>query len=244
MNALADNDYTRAWARLGASTPAPRAILAISAHWYLPATQVTAMAQPQTIHDFYGFPQALFDFQYPAPGDPVLAQRVLDLLADIPAQRDERWGLDHGTWGVLCHVYPQATIPVIQLSMDSSQPPAFHYAVGKQLAALRADGIMILGSGNIVHNLGRYQRAAAGSPPYDWALRFEQAIRHAIATGDHATLINYQDLGADARLACPTPEHYLPLLYIMALQQAHEPVSVLVDGIDGGSISMLSVRIG
>jgi 4,5-DOPA dioxygenase extradiol len=244
MNVLADNTYTRAWQQIGASMPKPRAILSISAHWYLPATQVTAMQQPETIHDFYGFPQALFDYQYPTPGDPALAQHVIEMITEVPVEPDYDWGLDHGTWGVLCHVFPEADIPVLQLSIDGTKPAAFHYALGKQLAPLREEGIMILGSGNIVHNLGRFIRGDANTPPYDWAQRFDQAIRHAIEQGDHDTLINFMALGEDAHLSCPTPEHYLPLLYIMALQQPDETVSFPVQGIDGGSVSMLSVQIG
>ena len=244
MNALADNDYTKTWAQIGAATPRPKAILAISAHWYIPATRVTAMDAPKTIHDFYGFPQELFDVEYPAAGDPALAQKITQLLQPVKIELDHEWGLDHGTWGVLCHVFPKADIPVLQLSMDSTQPPAFHYELAKKLAPLREEGVMIVGSGNVVHNLGSFVRGHPGTPPMDWAQRFDQAIRDAIVSGDHDTLINYLALGEDARLACPSPEHYLPLLYIMALQADNEAVRFPVEGIDGGSISMLSVQIG
>lgn len=244
MNALADNTYTQAWARIGASNARPKGILAISAHWYIPATQVTAMAAPRTIHDFQGFPQALFDYQYPAPGNPALAKRIVQLLRPLNAGLDEQgWGLDHGTWGVLCHMYPAADIPVLQLSIDSTREPAFHYQLGKKLRPLREEGIMVVATGNIVHNLSQFVRGKPDIPPQDWALRFEQSIRQGIQNGRHDILIDYQALGPDAQLACPTAEHYLPLLYVMGLQDEADRVSFPVEGVDGGSISMLSVCV-
>lgn len=244
MNVLWDNEYTQGWTRIGQSMPRPKAIVSVSAHWYIQDTRVTAMDRPETIHDFYNFPQELYDCQYPAPGDPQLAQKVADFLQPTPVKLDQEWGLDHGTWGVLYHLFPRADIPVIQLSIDASRPAAFHYELGKKLRTLREDGVMIMGSGNIVHNLGLFVRGAPGTPAQDWALRFDNAIREAISSGDHDTLINFMALGEDARLACPSPEHYLPLLYVMATQQAGEAVGFPIQGIDGGSVSMLSVQVG
>jgi 4,5-DOPA dioxygenase extradiol len=244
MNALAQNDWTRAWSALGAELPRPRAVLAISAHWYLPGTHVTAAPNPRTIHDFGGFPRELYEVQYPAPGDPALASRVQELLAPVEVQRDERWGLDHGTWSVLVHVYPDADVPVVQLSIDETQPPAFHYALGKRLAPLRDEGILIVGSGNIVHNLHAYAWGRHPGQQFDWAVRFEQQARDFLSRGDHDPLIDYEELGRDALLSVPTPEHYLPLLYVAGAQDDGEPVTFPVSGGDGGSISMLSVRIG
>jgi len=243
MNALDDNTYTRAWNHLGETLPRPKAILVISAHWFIPATQVTAMDQPQTIHDFYGFPKALFDMQYPAPGAPDLAKRIQTLINDTSVELNQDWGLDHGAWGVLCHVYPKADIPVIQLSIDSTKPPAWHYALAKQLAPLREEGVLILGTGNVVHNLRAFTRDP-GTPPFPWAQQFDESIRTAITEGDHNTLIEYQQLGDAAKLSVADIDHYLPLLYIMALQQDGEKVSFPTQGIDGGAISMTSVQVG
>jgi 4,5-DOPA dioxygenase extradiol len=245
MNALATNDWTRAWSALGAAIPRPRAILAISAHWYLPGTHVTAMRQPRTIHDFGGFPRELYEVRYPAPGDPPLAQRVRDLLAPADVTLDENWGLDHGTWSVLVHVYPDADIPVVQLAIDETKPPAYHYELAKRLAPLRDEGVLIVGSGNVVHNLEAYAwgRHAAGHQ-FDWAVRFESRARTLLETHDHGPLIDYESMGQDAVLSVPTPEHYLPLLYVIATQHDDERVTFPVEGGDGGSISMLSVQVG
>ena len=244
MNALQNNAYTDCWAAIGRAIPRPIGILAISAHWYLPGSALTANLQPPTIHDFGGFPQALYDVEYPAPGSLELANRVQNLLTPIPVKLDEKWGLDHGTWSVLCHVFPEADIPVVQLSMDASQPPQFHYDLGKRLAVLREEGILVMGSGNIVHNLRAYAWGEEGAAAYDWAVRFDNQMREHLLNGDHAVLINYDRLGTDARLAIPTPEHYLPLLYVLGARQAGEQISFPIEGIEGGSISMLSVRIG
>ncbi|MGE5293897.1 MAG: 4,5-DOPA dioxygenase extradiol [Solirubrobacterales bacterium] len=243
MNALLDNDYTRGWAAFGRALPRPRAVLCVSAHWYLPATLVTAMPQPQTIHDFGGFPRELYEIRYPAPGDPDLARRVQALLAPVPAGSDQRWGLDHGTWSVLRHVFPQADIPVVQLSIDGTQPAGFHYALGQKLAPLREEGILILGSGNLVHNLHAYAWGEHYVKPFDWAVRFENRARQLLLAGDHDPLIHYETLGPDAMLSAPTPDHYLPLLYVIALQRAGEQVRFPVEGFDGGSVSMLAVHI-
>lgn len=244
MHAIADDHYTREWAATGARLPHPKAILAISAHWYTHGTSVTAMPMPRTIHDFGGFPAALSQVQYPAPGDPALAARIASLLAPVKVGMDQQWGIDHGTWAVLRHVFPQADIPLVQLSIDASQPPAFHYALGKQLSALRDEDVLILGSGNIVHNLRAYNWETESAAPLAATTDFETSVRAALLGGDHQTLINYTALGDNARFAVPTPEHYLPLLYIIALQRAGEKISFPIEGSEGGSISMLSVEIG
>ena len=242
MNTLECNKYTETWRKLGESIPRPKAILCVSAHWYTEGTAVTAMEKPKTIHDFYGFPQALFDVQYPAPGDPRLAARVRELLEPVEVRLDDSWGLDHGTWSVLKHAYPSADVPVVQLSIDGTQPPQFHYETGKRLAPLRDEGVLVAGSGNVVHNLRLMKRA--GGVPFDWAVRFNEKIRAALASRDHRALVDFGKLGEDARLAVPTPEHYLPLLYVAALQGDDEPMSFAVDGYDLGSVSMLTAVAG
>ena len=242
MNALEHNRYTEAWKQIGSSMPRPSAILAVSAHWYIRGTAVTAMETPRTIHDFGGFPRALFEFQYPAPGSPALAQRVRDLLAPLDVRADEDWGLDHGTWSVLAHAFPQADVPVVQLSIDATQPAAFHYQLGKQLAPLRDEGVLIMGSGNVVHNLATI-KWGDDVAAYDWAVRFNARVRDCLERRDHAPLINYENLGEDARLAIPTPEHYLPLLYVIAQQDEREPMAFMSDGIQNASISMLTVMV-
>ncbi len=244
MNAIRENVYTRAWTTIGASVPRPKAVLAVSAHWFVPSTSVTAMALPRTIHDFGGFPPELHAVRYPAPGAPDLAARVRTLLAPLPVALDSDWGLDHGTWSVLCHVYPDADVPVVQLSIDEREPPAFHYELGKRLATLRDEGVLLLGSGNIVHNLRAYAWSDRPVAPFDWAVRFEERAREFMRTGEHAALVDYESLGRDAILSAPTPEHYLPLLYVLGAQRPGDVVTFPVDGVDGGSISMLSVHVG
>ncbi len=244
MNALSKNSYTESWTAIGKTIPRPKAVLAISAHWYVPACAVTVSASPPTIHDFGGFPEELYAVEYPAPGNPELARRVKDLLVPLPVNLDESRGLDHGTWAVLCHVFPEADIPIVQLSMDARQPPPYHYELGKRLTLLREEGILVVGSGNIVHNLHAYRWEKAGANPYDWAVRFEDQVRELLRKGHDAPLIAYEGLGRDALLAIPTPEHYLPLLYCLGLRRENEPVHFPVQGIDGGSISMLAVQIG
>ena len=243
MNALTRNRYTEVWQAMAASFPRPKAILAVSAHWYTAGTAVTVNAHQKTIHDFYGFPQALFDLQYPAPGDPQLAERVRELLAPLPVQADTSWGLDHGAWSVLLHAYPGARIPVIQLSMDSTKPASFHYDVAGRLAPLRGEEVLVAGFGNVVHNL-RLMKRNPDDPPHDWAVRFEQRVREALLARDHDTLVHLERLGEDARLSVPTPEHYLPLLYTIGLQREDEDASIAVDGIENGSLSMLSAVVG
>ncbi|HRH95793.1 MAG TPA: 4,5-DOPA dioxygenase extradiol, partial [Prosthecobacter sp.] len=243
MNALADNGYTRAWRSIGEAIPKPQAVLCISAHWYIPALAVTAMERPRTIHDFGGFPRELFEFQYPAPGSAELAERVNELLGGKVAMEAGQWGLDHGTWSVLCHVFPEADIPIVQLSIDETKPAAWHYDTAKSLAPLRNEGVLVIGSGNLVHNLHAYAWGDQSREPFDWALRFEQKARELMLSGDHAPLIGYESMGKDAHLSAPTPDHYLPLLYILALQADEDEVSFPVEGFDGGSISMTTVMV-
>jgi len=241
MNALLKNDWTEAWATIGRTIDTPRAILCVSAHWYLPATLVTAMPAPRTIHDFGGFPQELFQVQYPAPGHPELAQRIRELLKPIDVGLDHKWGLDHGTWSVLTHVFPNADVPVVQFSIDETQPAAFHFELGKRLAPLRDEGILITGSGNLVHNLHTYAWGRHMPEPFDWAVRFEAIAKELMQKSDFEPLINYETLGRDALLSIPTPDHYLPLLYVLGAARGNDTISFPVEGVDGGSISMLAI---
>lgn len=244
MNAIGHNGYTEAWQRIGKQTLRPKAVLSISAHWYVPETGVTISTNPRTIHDFGGFPRELYQVQYPAPGDPALARHVQQLLAPLDVRLDDSWGLDHGTWSVLKHVYPAADIPVVQLSIDETRPASFHFELARKLAPLRDEGVLIAGSGNIVHNLHTYAWGRHPQEPYDWALRFEAMAREMMQTGEFAPLINYEKLGRDAALSIPTPDHYLPLLYVLATKQQRESVRFPIEGVDGGSISMLAVQVG
>jgi 4,5-DOPA dioxygenase extradiol len=245
MNAVEDNPYTAGWRAIGASIPRPRGIVCVSAHWYLEGTRVTAMERPRTIHDFGGFPRSLYEVRYPAPGDPLLAGRLSELLKPTDVIEDaESWGLDHGAWSVLIHVFPEADVPVVQLSLDETQPPQTHYELGQRLSPLREDGILILGSGNLVHNLHTYAWGRHGSEPFDWALRFEAEARRLLLSREHGPLVDYESMGPDAKLSVPTPEHYLPFLYVVAGCAGDEAISFPVQGVDGGSVSMLAVRIG
>ncbi len=245
MNALGDNQYTAAWEQLGRSLAArkPKAILAISAHWYTRGTAVTAMAMPKTIHDFGGFPQALFDVQYPAKGDPELAEQIADLLAPVPVHLDHAWGLDHGTWSVLIKAFPQADVPVIQLSIDGTKPAQFHFELGQKLAVLREQGVLIIGSGDVVHNL-RMMSWDKNAPAPDWAVRFNDKIRASLLNNDVQQVVSYENLGQDAALSVPTAEHFLPLLYVIGCQHEDEKIAIAVDGIEGGTISMLTAVVG
>jgi len=244
MNAVMENSYTAAWRRIGEELPRPRAVLSISAHWFVPGTAVTINTSPRTIHDFGGFPHELYQVQYPAPGDPQLARRVRELLAPLPVHLDSSWGLDHGTWSVLRHVYPLADIPVVQLSIDETQPASFHFEIGRKLAPLRAENILILGSGNLVHNLHTYAWGRHIPDPYEWAVRFEAQAKEMMLAGEYEALIQYEKLGPHALLSIPTPDHYLPLLYVIATTQQRELVTFPIEGVDGGSISMLTVQVG
>lgn len=244
MNALLDNAFTRGWAAIGKGVPRPNAILSVSAHWYIPGTSVTAMSAPRTIHDFGGFPPELYRIDYPAPGDPALAVRVRGLLAPMSVNLDEGWGLDHGTWTVHRHMFPRADIPVVQLSIDERQPAGYHFEAGKRLAPLRDEGVLIVGSGNLVHNLQAYAWGRHAAAPFEWAVRFEDKARELLLAGDDDPLIAYETLGRDAALSIPTPDHYLPLLYVIALRREGDPIRFPVEGFDGGSVSMLAVRVG
>jgi 4,5-DOPA dioxygenase extradiol len=243
MYAIDPNHYTDGWRQLAQALPRPKAILAISAHWYIDHTAVTAMARPRTIHDFGGFPKALFDVQYPAPGSPELAQRIQQLLAPLEVRLDHEWGLDHGAWSVLLHLYPQADIPVIQLSIDATQPAAWHHALAQQLRPLRDEGVLILGSGNIVHNLGRLNWSS-NAPAHAWAERFSEWVRTQLRANNHDALIGYLSHGEDAHLSIPTPDHYLPLIYVIAQQQPGEKFGLPMGGIDMGAIDMQVVTAG
>lgn len=244
MNALTHNHWTRAWRSIGATIPRPRGVLCVSAHWYLPDTRVTATAAPRTIHDFGGFPRALYEIQYSAPGDPALARRVRQSLAPLTVLLDQSRGLDHGTWSVLRHVYPDADIPVVQLSIDETKPADFHFESGQKLAPLRDEGIFIMGSGNLVHNLHAYAWGHRLADPYEWAVRFETDAKEKMLAREYSSLVGYQDLGRDALMSIPTPDHYLPLLYVLGASRANDRVTFPVEGIDGGSVSMLAVQIG
>ena len=244
MNAINRNAYTEAWSEIGRSIPRPKAILCVSAHWYVPVVAVTAMPKPRTIHDFGGFPKELFAVQYPAPGSPELAESVGELLGGDVILDTSHWGLDHGTWSVLVHVFPDADIPVVQLSINETEPAKFHYDLAKKLASLRDEGVLVIGSGNLVHNLHTYAWGKHDVEPFDWAKRFDEKARELILKDDHGRLIEYETLGRDALLSAPTPDHYLPLLYMLALKREDEEITFPVGGFDGGSISMLSVMVG
>jgi 4,5-DOPA dioxygenase extradiol len=244
MHAVLHNSYTEGWRRIGEQAPKPRAILSISAHWFVPETAVTISTAPRTMHDFGGFPRELYHVQYPAPGDPELARRVQHLLAPLAVKLDNAWGLDHGTWAVLRHVYPDADVPVVQLSLDETQPAAWHFALGKKLAPLRDERILIMGSGNLVHNLHAYAWGRHRPEPYEWAVRFETQAKAMMLAGQYTTLVEYEKLGQEAILSIPTPDHYLPLLYVLAASRQSDDVTFPVEGVDGGSVSMLTVQVG
>ena len=244
MNAIQQNKYTKEWHRIGQTIERPKAILCISAHWYIPQTSVTISSPPQTIHDFGGFPPDLYQVQYPAPGSPELANNLQEILMPLEVLGSDNWGLDHGTWSVLCHVFPNADIPVVQLSIDETQPPSFHFELGKKLSPLREKGVLIIGSGNMVHNLHTYAWGRHNPEPYDWAVRFELQARELLNSGEFQPLIDYETLGRDALLSIPTPDHYLPLLYVIATKRSDEAISFPVEGVDGGSVSMVSVQVG
>lgn len=245
MNAIEDNEFVHGFRELGKTIPRPTAILCISAHWETKGTFVTAMNNPPTIHDFGGFPKELFEVQYPAPGSPQLARETQNLVRKSMVCLDENWGLDHGTWSVLKHLYPAADVPVVQMSLDYFKSPQDHYELAKELEVLRYKGILIVGSGNIVHNL-RYiawDKLNAENYGYDWALEANEKIKNLIMEGNHKQLINYKTLGKVINLAIPTPEHYLPLLYILALKMNKEEISIFNDKEVAGSLSMTSLKV-
>ena len=246
MNAIEDNIFSKRWQQMGKEIPTPKAVVVVSAHWLTKGTMVTAMPNPKTIHDFGGFPQALFDVQYPAPGSPELATEIQKLITNPAVELDHDWGLDHGTWSVVKHMYPDADIPVLQLSIDYYKPAAYHYELAKQLLALRKKGVLIIGSGNMVHNLRMVAWDKLNEPEYgfDWALEMNDVFKNKISNGFHKELIQYEKLHKAATLAIPTPDHYYPLLYILALQTDNDKVEFFNDKAVGGSLTMTSVRIG
>ena len=247
MNAIEDNEFSKRWKQIAQEIPQPSAVLCISAHWLTKGTFVTAMDFPETIHDFGGFPQALFDVHYPAPGNPLLAAETKKLMHSTPVGLDHDWGLDHGTWSVVKQMYPDAKIPVLQLSIDYARPPQYHYNLAKELAALRDKGVLIIGSGNMVHNLGMVDFARINDPKgfgFDWALDMNEVFKKHISSKEHTGLINYQSLSKAALLAIPTPDHYYPLLYTLALQDESEEISFFNDKAVAGSLTMTSVKIG
>jgi len=242
MNAIEETPFTATWREESVKIPRPKAILSVSAHWETDGTKVTAMKSPRTIHDFYGFPEELFQVRYPASGAPDLADRVVELLGADEVRADESWGLDHGTWSVLRRMYPEADIPVIQLSLDRKKSPREHVEMAKRLHPLRYEGVLVIGSGNIVHNLSLIRWH--DDTPYPWAADFNALVTGYIRAGDIDSLADYRSLGEAARLSIPTSEHYLPLLYSLSLRKSEEPVSIFADQVVLGSISMQSVRIG
>ena len=246
MNAIEDNEFSQRWQQMGNEIPTPKAVVVISAHWLTKGTLVTAMPNPKTIHDFGGFPQSLFDVQYPAPGSPELATEIQKLITNPAVELDQDWGLDHGTWSVVRHMYPDADIPVLQLSIDYYKPAAYHYELAKQLLSLRKKGVLIIGSGNMVHNLRMVAWDKLNEPEYgyDWALEMNDIFKNKISNGFHKELIQYEKLNKSATLAIPSPDHYYPLLYILALQSDNDKVTFFNDKAVGGSLTMTSVKIG
>lgn len=246
MNAIEENDFVRGFRKVAAEIPKPKAILCISAHWETRGTMVTAMKNPPTIHDFRGFPPELYKVQYPANGDPSLAAETKRLVTQTEIGLDQDWGLDHGAWSVIKHLYPLADVPVIQLSLDYTKEPQYHYALAQQCRSLRRKGVLIIGSGNMVHNLRlvAWNKLNAGAYAYDWAMEASAKMKHFILDRDHHSLIHYDKQGQAFRLAIPTPEHYLPLLYCLALQRENEEARLFNDVPLGGSLTMTSVRIG
>ena len=246
MNGIEDNEFSRTWTKYGKEIPKPKAVLVISAHWLTKGTHITAMQNPKTIHDFGGFPQALFDVQYPAPGSPSLAEATSKLITSTTVGLDHDWGLDHGTWSVVKHMYPNADIPVLQLSIDYNQPAQYHYDLALQLKKLRKKGVLIIGSGNMVHNLRMisWEKMNEVNYGFDWAIEMNSIFKEKISNGDFKALINYEKLGQAAKLAIPTPDHYYPLLYAIALQDDNDEVSFFNDKMVGGSLNMTSVKWG
>lgn len=245
MNAIEENEFVKGFREAGKSIPKPQAILCVSAHWETRGTYVTAMEKPPTIHDFGGFPKELFDVQYPAPGSPSLAKETKELVKKTEVGLDDKWGLDHGAWSVIKHLYPNADVPVIQMSLDRNQTPQYHYELAKELAALRKKGVLIIGSGNMVHNLRMvaWDKLNADAYGFDWALEAREKMSKYILNGDHQQLINYKSQGKPFELAIPTPEHYLPLLYVLALKDEKDKISLFNDKPVAGSLTMTSVKI-
>lgn len=246
MNGIEHNEFSNHWAQLGKTLPQPKAVLVVSAHWLTRGSYITAMENPKTIHDFGGFPKELFEVQYPAKGNPALAEETTKLITNTELHLDHEWGLDHGTWTVVRHMYPEANIPVLQFSIDYDKPPQYHYDLAKQLLALRKKGVLIIGSGNMVHNLRMiaWDKLQESEYGFDWALEINQIFKDKIVSKNHQDLIDYQKLGSAAKLAIPTPDHYYPLLYTLALQEDNDEVSFFNDKAVGGSLTMTSVKIG
>lgn len=244
MNAIEDNDFTRRWAEMAKEIEQPRAVLVISAHWYSSGTFVTAMGSPKTIHDFYGFPRELFEVSYPAPGNPALAHALAQEITGATVHLDHDWGLDHGAWSVVKHMYPHADVPVLQLSIDYRKPAEWHYALALELASLRKRGILIMGSGNMVHNLRLLSWQMINGGGYDWAYEMNDTFKRLITSREHHKLLHYQQLGKAGELAIPTAEHYLPLIYTLGLQGDLEEPQFFNDKVIGGSLTMTSVKIG
>ncbi len=244
MNGIENNEFSEYWRKLGEEIPEPSVVLCISAHWLTRGTEVTAMAQPQTIHDFGGFPQELFQVQYPAPGKPELAKEIKEIVKYTDVGENHEWGLDHGCWSVVRNIYPDADIPVLQLSIDYYQPAQYHYSLAKELAVLRKKGVLIFGSGNMVHNLRMidWRKLNDTTFGYDWAQEINEIFKSKILKHEHEALINYQNLGSAAKLAIPTPDHYLPLLYTIGLQDNKDSVEFFNDKYVAGSLSMTSVK--
>ncbi len=245
MNAIEENEFVWQFRKLGKELTKPNVILCISAHWETKGTKVTAMQNPPTIHDFGGFPQALFDVQYPAPGSPELATETKKIITQTEVELDHHWGLDHGAWSVIKHMYPEANVPVIQMSLDYTKSPQYHYELAQQLESLRHKGVLIVGSGNVVHNLRRVAWNKLNETyAWDWAQEANEQMKAFILDQNHDALIQYGKQGSSFALSIPTPEHYLPLLYILALRDKNEPVTLFNDQTVGGSISMMSLHIG
>ncbi len=246
MNAIEENQFVEGFRKVGKTIPKPNAILCISAHWLTKGTKVTAMDLPPTIHDFGGFPKALFDVQYPAPGSPELAKETQQILSPIAVELDDSWGLDHGAWSVIKHLYPNADIPVIQMSIDYNQPMSYHFELANKLQSMREKGILIIGSGNIIHNLRMVDFANMDKDNYgyDWAIEVREKVNDFLLDGNYNPLIQYEKQSKAFQLAIPTPDHYIPLLYILGLQQKYEQLSLFNDKLVAGSLSMTSVKIG
>ena len=245
MNAIEENNFVQNFRSIAKTLPQPNAVLCISAHWFTQGTKVTAMENPKTIHDFYGFPPELYAVQYPAKGSPALAKQSKQLLNPALVELDEKWGLDHGAWSIIKHLYPQANVPVVQLSIDYTKPAEYHFNLAKQLSALRNKGILIIGSGNIIHNLRLidFMNFDKKNYGYDWAIEAHEKINNFIEDENFLPLLNYRQLGAAVNLAVPTPDHYLPLMYILGLKQKHETISFFNDELLAGSLSMTSIKI-
>lgn len=246
MNAIEENEFTKGFRAISQKIEKPRAILCISAHWETRGTQITAMSQPPTIHDFGGFPRELYEVQYPAPGDPQLAAETKTLITKTEVELTDQWGLDHGAWSVIRHLYPDADVPVLEMSIDYTKGPQFHYELGRELASLRQKGVLIIGSGNLVHNLRMvaWDKLAEPGFGFDWALEAREKMNRWILDGNHQPLIDYRNQGSAFQLAVPTPDHYLPLMYVLGLKEKNEEVSLFNDRPIGGSLTMTSVHIG